>query len=121
MGDTGCWGQAVCTACHLTTLIGRWARPCAPAADAPHGVAVSPAALTAVAQELEVVHWFPDHPTTEFFPGKSVSCVIGVRNSGASTLNITAAAASLNSPYNATMNLYNFTAQVRSRRCRLHC
>jgi hypothetical protein len=69
----------------------------------------------AAAQQLEVVHWFPDHPTTEFFPGKPVSCVIGVRNAGSSPLNITAATASLNSPYNASMNLYNFTAQVSQR------
>lgn len=68
-------------------------------------------ALTARTQELEVQNWFPEHPTHEFLPGKPVSCVIGVRNSAGSTVNITAAVASLNSPYDASVNLYNFTAQ----------
>ncbi|GAB4824114.1 hypothetical protein N2152v2_011160 [Parachlorella kessleri] len=67
--------------------------------------------FTARAQQLEVQHWFPEHPTTEFFSGKSVPCVIGVRNAGGTLVNITAAQASLNSPYNASMSLYNFTTQ----------
>ena len=60
-------------------------------------------------------NWWPEHPTKSFFAGKPASCVLGVRNIGSSTLNVTYALANLASPYNASMNLYNFTSQVRSR------
>lgn len=61
-------------------------------------------------------NWWPEHPTKSFFAGKAASCVLGVRNVGSSPLNVTYALANLASPYNASMNLYNFTSQVR-RRC----
>lgn len=62
-------------------------------------------------EELEVHNWWPEHPTKSFFAGKPASCVLGVRNIGSSTLNVTYALANLASPYNASMNLYNFTSQ----------
>lgn len=62
---------------------------------------------------MEIEQWFPEHPTTEFYPGKPVPLVVGVRNPGTKDLNVTAIAASLNNPFNASMTLYNFTAQVR--------
>lgn len=64
-------------------------------------------------EELEVRNWWPEHPTKSFFAGKSASAVLGVRNIGSSPVNVTYALANLASPYNASMNLYNFTSQVR--------
>lgn len=58
---------------------------------------------------MQVVSWWPEHPTKSFFPGKQASCVLGVRNAGTEKLNVTYALAQLASPYNASMNLYNFT------------
>jgi hypothetical protein len=63
---------------------------------------------------VELQHWFPDNPIMEFFPGKLVTCVIGVRNNGGAAVNISAAVASLASPFNADVKIYNFTAQVRT-------
>lgn len=57
-------------------------------------------------------HWFAEHPTAEFVPGKPVPVVVGVRNTGGSPFNITAAVATLNHPLNASIVVYNFTAQV---------
>lgn len=62
--------------------------------------------------------WWPEHPTKSFFPGKSASAVLGFKNIGSDALNVTYAVANLASPYNATMNLFNFTGQVRRWRQR---
>lgn len=64
---------------------------------------------------MEVAYYFPDNPTTEFFPGKLVTAVLGVRNAGGNPINVTYAAANLASPYNASLNIYNFTGQVHPR------
>ncbi|EFN57610.1 hypothetical protein CHLNCDRAFT_59615 [Chlorella variabilis] len=67
-------------------------------------------ASAAQAQEdVQVLHWWPENPTMSFFPGKAASCVLGVRNTGVAPLNVTYALANLASPYNASMNLFNFT------------
>lgn len=63
--------------------------------------------------------WWPEHPTKSFFPGKAAAAVLGVRNVGSEPLNVTYAMANLASPYNASMNLFNFTGQVRARGCGL--
>ena len=62
---------------------------------------------------MQVRPWWPEHPTKSFFPGKAASCVMGVRNTGSTTFNVTYAMAHLASPYNASMNLFNFTGAVR--------
>ena len=64
-------------------------------------------------EEVQVLTWWPEHPTKSFFPGKSASAVLGFKNIGSDALNVTYAVANLASPYNATMNLFNFTGQVR--------
>ncbi|KAL4444990.1 hypothetical protein ABPG77_004040 [Micractinium sp. CCAP 211/92] len=64
------------------------------------------------AQEgVQVLNWWPEHPTKSFFAGKKASCVLGVRNTGQERVNVTYAAATLASPYNASMSLFNFTGQ----------
>lgn len=59
-----------------------------------------------------MLSWWPEHPTKSFFAGKKASCVLGVRNTGQDRVNVTYAVANLASPYNASMNLFNFTGQV---------
>lgn len=59
-----------------------------------------------------MVSYFPDRPTAEFFPGKLVTAVLGVRNAGAAPVNVSYAAANLASPYNASLNIWNFTGQA---------
>lgn len=59
-----------------------------------------------------MLNWWPEHPTKSFFAGKKASCVLGVRNTGQERVNVTYAAATLASPYNASMSLFNFTGQV---------
>jgi hypothetical protein len=73
------------------------------------------AAGAALAEDeaVQVLHWWPENPTKTFFPGKPASCVLGVRNTGVAPVNVTYAVAHLASPYNASMNLYNFTGSVR--------
>lgn len=80
----------------------------------PAAAALPPAAAGAAhAQEgVQVLSWWPEHPTKSFFAGKKASCVLGVRNTGQDRFNVTYAMANLASPYNATMNLFNFTGQV---------
>ena len=79
----------------------------------------TPAAGAARAQEeVQVRHWWPEHPSKSFFPGKPASCVLGVRNTGSVPINVTYALANLASPYNASMNLFNFTGSVSQRRWR---
>ena len=60
-----------------------------------------------------MLHWWPEHPSKSFFPGKPASCMLGVRNAGVAPVNVTYAMANLASPYNASMNLFNFTGSVR--------
>eukprot|EP00887_Chlorella_sp_A99_P004803 scaffold4.g4803.t1 len=79
-------------------------------------VCLAALALGARAQDVEVVSYFPDNPTTEFFPGQLVTAVLGVRNTGAMPVNVSYAAANLASPYNASLNIYNFTGQARRAR-----
>ena len=67
----------------------------------------------ASAQSVEVQHWFPDNPTSEFYPSKPMIMVIGVRNSGSAPFNVTAAAGTLQNPFNASQTVYNFTVHVR--------
>lgn len=93
-----------------------------PASAWPRSLAPTPLALDVAAgaavqaqEEVEVRSWWPEHPTKSFFAGKVANVVVGVRNIGSAPLNVTYATANLASPYNATMNLYNFTAQVRRR------
>jgi hypothetical protein len=79
----------------------------------------TPAAAAARAQEeVQVRHWWPEHPSKSFFPGKPASCVLGVRNTGSAPINVTYALANLASPYNASMNLFNFTGSVSRWRWR---
>ena len=66
-----------------------------------------------VTSTMQVRPWWPEHPTKSFFPGKAASCVMGVRNTGSTTFNVTYAMAHLASPYNESMNLFNFTGAVR--------
>jgi hypothetical protein len=67
-----------------------------------------------VAQDdVQVVSWWPEHPTKSFFPGKLASVVLGVKNGGTEPLNVAYAMANLASPYHASMNLFNFTGAVR--------
>ena len=74
------------------------------------------AAPAAAAQEVEVKHWFPDNlATNEFFPGKTVTCVLGVRNAGIAPVNVTLLTAQLASPIEATRNIFNFTSKARTR------
>lgn len=73
------------------------------------------AGIASSAQALEVKHWFPENPTLEFFPGKEIQTVFGIKNTGPDALNVSFAAASLASPYDASINVYNFTTQVRLR------
>lgn len=75
------------------------------------GLAVLMAGAAHAQEGVQVLSWWPEHPTKSFFAGKKASCVLGVRNTGQDRFNVTYAMANLASPYNATMNLFNFTGQ----------
>lgn len=116
----GCCGRgspaaASCEAdCRLPPLFGRRGHRCCVLKVARQFRLPAACGAVRAQEELEVHNWWPEHPTKSFFAGKPASCVLGVRNIGSSTLNVTYALANLASPYNASMNLYNFTSQVRA-------
>jgi hypothetical protein len=61
---------------------------------------------------VEVKSWFPDSPTLEFAPGKLATAIIGVKNRGSSSVNITAAIGGLALVSNPAGSVYNFTSIV---------
>lgn len=72
-------------------------------------VSISLAALGCATAKLETTHWFPDNPTLEFIPGKSSSCVIGLRNTGSTTANVSMTTGHLAFAQDPSLILMNFT------------
>jgi len=67
-----------------------------------------------VAANLQVKTWFPENPSLEFHPGKLVSALMGVRNVGESSVNLTLAVGNLAFVNEPAGNVFNFTGAVRA-------
>lgn len=61
--------------------------------------------------DISTVHVFPKHATKQFPAGDLIKTVVGIHNDGSQPYNISAIMGSLNSPFDFSMYIQNFTVQ----------
>merc|ERR1711934_621045 len=65
----------------------------------------------AASADVSTAFVFPDHPTRRFVIGQPVQVLVGLKNLGSSTLNVTTIAGAFNSPVDVRQFVQNFTEQ----------